>query len=245
MNMEDLINKIKENGYWKVIIRPTEFVEKRIANKDEAAKVAQESQIVFRGWDYPHIDEREGIVRSGPDSVSSSCDWPEGGRFEFWKLYLNGQFVHYFSMIEDYWMSEEDKQRRRSSFPFSRLAKQADRFLSIIHTLYSITEIHFVAAILAKLGNFGKETEIVIELGNAEHRVLFFWEASFRGLSRAYTCRYPLIVEKRVVLTKDLISDPAGFALDFTIDIFKEFNWKDANKNVFIEDQRKLIERRF
>ena len=147
-------------------------------------------------------------------------------------------------MIEDYEMSEKEKERARSSFPFSKLDKKDDKFLSIISALYSITEIHFFAANLAKLGNFGKETEIVIELGNVGGRVLFFWGESFRHLFQAYTCRYQPIVEKRVFLTKDLISDPGSFALDFTIDIFKEFNWKDANKNVFVEDQKKLIERR-
>lgn len=242
--MEELINKIKQKGYWKVIIRSTEFVERRIPNKDEAAKIVQESKIVFRGWDYPHIDHREGIVRSGPDSVSSFCDWTEGGHFEFWKLYLNGQFIHYFSMIEDYRMSEEEKERARESFSSSRLDGQVDRFFSIINALYSITEIHFFAANLAKLASFGKETEIIIELGNVKDRVLFFWGEPFRFLSQAYICRYQPIVEKRVVNTGNLISNPGRFALDFAIDIFKEFNWKNVNKNVFIEDQKKLIEGR-
>jgi len=242
--MEKLIKKIKQKGYWKVIIRPTEFVERRIPNKDEAAKIVQEGKIVFRGGGYPYIDYREGIVRSGPDSVSSFCDWPEGGHFEFWKLYLNGQFIHYFSMIEDYRMSKEEKERVRKSFPFSKLDDRVDRFFSIINALYLITEVHFFAANLAKLANFSKETEIIIELGNVKDRVLFFWGESFRLLFQAYACRYQPIVGKRVFNTEDLISNPARFALDFAIDIFKEFNWKDVNKNVFVEDQKKLIEGR-
>jgi len=245
ITMDNLINKIKENGYWKVLIRPVDFEEKRIADKDAAAKTVESSKIVFRGWDYPHIDHNEGIVRSGPDSVSSFCDWPEGGHFEFWKLYLNGQFVHYFSMIEDYEMSDEEKQRARNSFHFSKLDENNQRFLSIINVLYTITEIYFFAANLAKSANFGKETEIIIELGNVEGRILFFWGEPFRHLFQAYTCRYQPIEEKRVVQTEDLIKNPAELALDFTMDVFKEFNWKDANKNVFVGDQKKLIERRF
>ena len=243
--MDNLINKIKETGYWKVIIRPMEFDEKRILDKDTAAKIAEDSKIVFRGWDYPHIDRREGIVRSGPDSVSSFCDWPEGGHFEFWKLYLNGQFVHYFSMIEDYEMSEEQKQKARNSFNFSKLDENNQRFLSIINALYTITEIYFFAAKLAKSANFGKETEIIVELGNVEGRILFFWGESFRHLFQAYACRYQPIEEKRIIQTEELIKNPAELALDFTMDIFKEFNWKDASKDVFVGDQKKLIERRF
>jgi len=133
----------------------------------------ERSKIVFRGWDYPHIDHREGIVRSGPDNVASFCNWPDGGHYEFWKFYLNGQFVHYFSMIEDYRMDEKEKERARNSFPFSRNSN-IDKFLSIINALYSITEIHFFASNLAKNANFGEQTEIVIELGGVEGRALFF-----------------------------------------------------------------------
>lgn len=243
--MENLINKIKKKGYWRVIIRPTEFNEKRIPNKDDCVRIVNESKIVFRGWDYPHIDHRGGIIRSGPDSVASFCDWPEGGHFEYWKFYQNGQFVHYFSMIEDYQITKKEKEKARDSFVFSELDNNVDRFLSIISTLYTITEIHFFAAKLAKLGSFGKETEIIIEFGNVNGRVLFFWGEPLRILSNAYTCLYEPIVEKRVISTERLISDPASFALDFTMDILKEFNWRDPNKNVFIEDQKKLIERRF
>ena len=243
--MTNLIDKIIGTGYWKVIIRPVEFNERRIANKDTATKIIEESKIVFRGWDYPHIDHREGIVRSGPDSVSSFCDWPEGGYFEFWKLYLNGQFVHYFSMREDYEMSEKEKQRVKNSFHFSKLDKNNQRFLSIINALYTITEIYFFATNLAKSANFGKETEIIIELGNVEGRILFFWGESFRHLFQVYTCRYQPIKEERIIQTEELIKNPAELALDFTMDIFKEFNWKDASKNVFVGDQKKLIERRF
>lgn len=245
ITIDNLINKIKENGYWKVIIRPVDFEERRIADKDTAAKIAENSKIVFRGWDYPHIDHNEGIVRSGPDSVSSFCDWPEGGHFEFWKLYLNGQFVHYFSMREDYEMSEDDKEQTRQSFPFSKLDQKSDRFFSIINALYSITEIFFFASNLARSANFGKETEIIVELGNVEGRTLFFWGETFRHLFQAYTCRYQPIEEKMVIQTEELIKNPADLALDFIMNIFKEFNWKDANKNVFVGDQKKLIERKF
>jgi hypothetical protein len=243
--MDNLINKIKEKGYWKVIIRPVDFEENRIIDKETAAKIVESSKIVFRGWDYPHIDHDENIVRSGSDSVSSFCDWPEGGIFEFWKLYLNGQFVHYFSIREDYEMSDEEKERARNSFHFSKLDESNQRFLSIINTLYTITEIYFFATNLAKSANFGKETEIIIELGNVEGRILFFWGEAFRYLFQAYTCRYQPIEEKRIIQTKDLMKNPAELALNFTMDIFKEFNWNSADKNVFAGDQKKLIERRF
>lgn len=243
--MEKLVNKIKESGYWKVIIRPVEFEAKLISDKDNASKIIESNQISLRGWDYPHIDSREGIFPSGKDSVSSYCDWPDGGHFEFWKFYLNGQFVHYFSMVEDYQLNEDAKKRASESFTFSKLDKKDNKFLSIINALYSITEVFLFAANLAKSVNFGKETEIIIELGNVEDRTLFFWGEEFRNLSKAYTCKYQPIEQEEIYQTEELINNPAELALDFTIKIFKEFTWKDANKEVFVGDQKKLLDRRF
>ena len=242
--MEKLINKIKENGYWKIIIRPVDYKENRISNKDEVAKIAENSKIVFRGWDYPHIDHHEGIVRSGSDSVSSYCDWVEGGHLEFWKLYLNGQFIHYFSMREDFEIDDEYKQKVIQQVPSLNPDQKINGLFSIINALYSITEIFFFASNLAKISKYGDETEIVIELNNTKDRMLFFWDSSGRFLSQSYICRYQPIKESIIIRTDDLITNTADLALDFTINLFKEFNWKNANKNVFISDQTKLIEKR-
>jgi len=239
--METLLGKIKEKGYWKVVIRPTEFSEKRIVSKEDAEKIITDSKIVLRGWDYPHIDYPNGIVRSGLDSIASSVDWKEGSKFEFWKFYLNGQFVHYFAMREDYEMDEEQKKKARQSFVFSKLDENTDRFFSVLNTLYSVTEIYLFASKLAKQGNFGEKMEIVIELGNTKGRTLFFWGNTFRELFNANTCAYEPIVNERVLKTEELIKNPGSFALDVTIDIFKEFNWRDPNKNVFLEDQIKFM----
>jgi len=243
--MDELINAIKETGYWKVIIRPFEFEETKIANRDIAMKIIESNKISFRGWDYPHIDHRSGIVFSGSDSISSYCDWPEGGHFEFWKYYLNGQFVHYFSMLEDYEMTEKDKERANKDFFSSDLDQYKKRFLSIINALYYITEIFSFAANIAKQANYGDKTEIIIELGNVEGRTLFFWGDHSRILHSAYTCEYQPIQKQITVNTDELIKNPGDLSLDFTIELFKEFNWKNANKNVFVGDQKKLVERRF
>lgn len=245
VTMDELINKIKQKGYWKVIIRPVDYEEKRVANKDIAAEIVENNKIVLRGWDYPHIDHDDGVVRSGPDSVSSFCDWSEGGHFELWKFYLNGQFVHYFSMVEDYHLSPEERQRISDSFHFSEPSESNQDFLSIINAIFTITEIFLFAANLAKSAKFGEQTEIIVELGDVESRTLFFWGEPFRHLFQAYTCKYQPIEEKRIIQTEDLIKNTADLALDFAMDIFKEFNWKDANKSVFIGDQKKFLEKRY
>ena len=241
--MQDIVEKIKEKGYWSVIIRPTEYVESRISDKDECEKIIVDSKIVFRGWDYPHID-RDGIFRSGPDSIASVTDWSEGGYLEYWQFYTSGQFTHFFSMREDYHIDEDKKKWIRKSFHFSTLDNSYVRFLSLLSTLYSITEIFFFAANLTKRAQLNGEIEIIIELGKTNGRTLFFWGEGFRDLPTAYTCKYEPILKEVIVDSADLLSDPATLALDLTIDIFKEFNWKDPNRAVFLQDQQKFLKGR-
>ena len=243
--MESLINKIKQRGYWKVIIRPTEFKEKRITTREECAKIIKESHISLRGWSYPHIS-REGIVFSGNDSVASSTDWDEGGHHEYWQFYQNGQFIHYFSMYEDSILKDEKLEKIKKSFGFSKPEDLSDRFLSILNTLYSVTEIFLFATNLVKKTDLGEKIYIEIELGNIYGRTLFFWDTFSRILFKAYTCKFHSenIVKKTPVKKDDLITSYTQLALDTTIEIFKDFNWKDVNKSIFVEDQKKLLERR-
>ena len=243
--MEELINKIMKNGYWKVIIRPVEFKENRMANKDQCEEIINKSKLSLRGWDYPHIDHRERIFRMGTDSVASLCDWKEREYYEYWQFYQNGQFVHYFSMREDSELDEKEKERARQDLRFSDNPKaQINRFLSIINALYSITEIYLFAVNLAKNTDYGNEIEIIIELGNVKERMLFFW-GEYRMLSGAYICKYEPIVLRSTMKTNELISNATDFALDMAIGLYKEFNWKNPNKDVFVGDQQKLIQRRF
>jgi len=241
-----LIEKIKEKGYWRVIARPVDFAQNRIENKRELKKIIEKSKIVLRGWDYPHIDHKNGIINSGSDSVSSFSDWPDMGHIEYWKYYLNGQFIHYFGMREDYRMDEEQLEKARQSFPFYNPEEgpKLNKFLSVLSTLYSVTEIYYLTANLAKYSIKEGEMEIRIEIHGTTNRTLFFWGGGFRELFQAYTCAYEPVISENILNVGDLIDDPASLALKATMEIFNEFNWSDPNPSVFIKDQTKFIERR-
>ena len=61
-----------------------------------------------------------------------------------------------------------------------------------------------------------------------------------------YVCTFrdENIVIKRVLEKERILSSSAEIALDATIEIFKKFNWLQVPKNVFVEDQKKFLERR-
>lgn len=240
MNYKELINKIKEKGYWKVVIRPIDFKKDLIPDVYDCKKIIESSIVSLRGWNYPHI-HRDGINICGNDSIESYCDWKGGGYFEYWRFYQSGQFAHYFSMREDYRISDKKIKQIQSYHDTI-----STRFLSILSTLYSVTEIFEFAQRLAAKNALGKSVEVIIELGNVYGRELFFWDSYSRYLSRSYTCRFreEHIVEKRVVSKEKLIASSDKLALDVCMNIFKKFNWPEPPIKVFEEDQRKFLERR-
>lgn len=238
--MKELLDKIKTKGYWKVIIRPTTYSKDFIDSLDKCEKLIQENKVVLRGWDYPHIEEG-GIRRSSDDSIHSFCDWPEGPKYEYWRFYKTGQFIHYFAMREDLRLTPEKMKELQDEH-----GTKSTKYLSILSTLYSVTEIYeFASRMYSKIDN-SNGIEIIIELHDVKGRVLTFWDYFARYLSLAYICEYEnnIIVNKKIRSRSEMIIKASDFALDVTIEIFNAFNWKSINKEMFREDQKKLLERR-
>jgi hypothetical protein len=233
---KELLEKIKSQGYWKIVIRPTNYNSVLISDINKCKKIIQDNKLSLRGWDYPCIDV-SGITRASDNSIHSFCNWSEGNVYEYWRFYQNGQFVHFFSMREAFRISEEEKKNFQSEFNVPHVNK----FLSILSTLYSVTEIYKFASNISKeiIGIEG--VEIIIELHGVKDRMLMFWDNFRRHLSRSYICEYEndVLMEKTVVSKQDIIKKFDELALDATIEIFKKFN-----KNIFLEDQKKLLEKR-
>ena len=238
INEQELINKIKQKGYWKVIIRPTKFIANRFDDLGGCESPLIENRLSLRGWDYPHI---EPIEVAGSDSIRSLCDWSAGPMYEAWRFYKNGMFVHLFSMREDLRLS--DDQIASSIMQFGTLAnRDIESLLDIISTLYTVTEIFLFASNLAK--NLIKDDmQIIIELNMTKNRLLFFWGNPFRYLSMPYVCNYEPVKIEKTISYNELMDNPNEIALDTTIEILKQFNWKNVKREMFIEDQRKFIEK--
>ncbi|MDD5083341.1 MAG: hypothetical protein PHT88_00190 [Candidatus Moranbacteria bacterium] len=239
---DKLLAKIKSRGHWKVVIRPTEYSENLIPSLEDCKRLIEESSVSLRGWDYPYIDRHGNVGNASANSVHSMCDWDDMSFFEYWRFYKTGQFVHYFSMREDWEIDENKKVEIQRN-----LRTKSDKFLGILSTLYSITEIfEFGSRLFTKL-ELVKGVEIIIELHGVNGRTLFFWDSFMRILYKDYTCVYTDDLAK-ISLTiprEDLIRNSTDLALRESIKLFREaFNWSGANEGIFREDQKKLLERR-
>ena len=234
MSEEEVINKVKSKGYWRVEIRPTIFEKLRIQTFSQAQELVQSCVVLWRGWDYPHWNAN--TVRNMSDWVESSEDW--GYYIEYWRFYRSGQFVHLFAAHEDHMDVESILPR---SYP-PRPAR--DGYVGFVSTTYKVTEIFEFAARLANKDILRPSGFISIGLHNMKgHELTSLNSSRLLDENFVYTADEPIIIEKEIP-QQELVAAPDNFALDFIIEIFERFNWNNPSRQMLAEDQKRLRERR-
>ena len=236
MSTEQLLEKIKSKGYWRVNIRPTEYRERRLERLSDVHAIVKACQVSFRGWDYPSWEERD--LRNEGEFVEGLVDWPPR-HFEYVRFYRTGQFLHLLSGWEAF-ISHEELFRNHYPRPTHRAG-----YLSVVGVVYLATEVFEFAARLASKGLLRPKAFVSVQLHNMNDHQLETFGAS-RILFNEYvrTSDNPVVFEREAT-EDELISSGDQLALDLAVEIFENFNWNDPPRQVFAEDQRKLRERRF
>lgn len=231
---ESLVAKIKSRGYWEVIIRPTRFEMERLS-LSECSQIVQECRVSLRGWDYPHISRIPPHV-GGVDYVESLTDW--NGQKELWRMYQSGQFAHLFGCMED-WLAEAAAVLGPSQYDHIKPGS----VLSVLSTLYSVTEVYEFASRLAGKKLFDEAVFLSIILHGMRNRKLIMFDPG-RSLFRDYVCNSLDLPRDKTIPVDELLGRGHELALGHTIWILEHFNWFSAPKEILREDQKKLIERR-
>lgn len=226
---------IHETGYWRVLIRPTVFEERRMPSLKHCWETVDAARVSLRGWDYPHINPKEKTA--GADWIQSSVSL--AGFIEFWRFYQSGQFVHHFSVTED---REPPSLATRNSGPSPVVA--GPKHLEYLNgALYTLTEILEFARGLAYRGVLDPSAFIRIELHGMEGRFLSVpaWHMPFVP---PHISRIDLIPWERTLHSIELLATADKLAVDAAIDIFERFGWLGPSRMLLEEEQRRLIERR-
>ena len=240
----EIQQKIKKKGYWRVIIRPSqEFYKKDRFELSKLVGVIEKAQVRLRGWHYPYIN-REELSYSLHDRVTN---WVKcKARVDYWDFSLSGQFSRLLTMREEYYIDEKKERGIKSDFVFSKLkVKRAKSFLEVVSTVYELTEIYLFAANLAQLGQYTDVDtfEIIIELHDVKNRMLFFWDSFRRDLGEPYIFDGTdnVISFKDTYKKDELIAKSDSIAIEKAIKIFKYFNWISPSKQMLRGDQQKLL----
>ena len=139
------------------------------------------------------------------DWVQSGHNW--SGLSELWRFYQSGQFIHYFSCMEDY----------REIPNYSQI--RIDRGLSVTSTLYKVTEIYEFAARLAEKNVLQNQAKISIKLVKMKNRILFEWDGS---MIPVYKSEGNEILVDDVLSTMELLASSRDKAIDKTKEILSE-----------------------
>lgn len=237
MNAEEIIKEIKKRGFWDITIRPTVFIKDRMKNKEEALNVIRESVVELRGWDYPHIRDRDGNPHNIADGIEKYIFWEN--YVEIWRLFLSGQFIHLLALRED-WLTPP--QKSRIAFVQNQNVKNT---LGVTGTLFTITEIFEFAKRLAVKGIFGEEVAIDIVLNNTEGRGLLVDSPGRLPFLRPKVCFASKWEYNKVFSVPDLVQNYKDLAFEAITELFELFNWSNTPIQVMKEDQIKFLEGKY
>ncbi len=215
--MSEFLEKIQSRGYWKVIICPNAFAEKRIADFAELYPILQKTYVQLRngGWEFPHLDYRTQ-PSTNKDWIGQESEWEK--YLELWRFYQSGQFVSFKGLYED-WM---DNSTRYSPPP----SWQPCQFLEIEDTLLQFTEIFEFASRLAFTQAGDEQMHLEISVHNLKGRGLKLdmqrksssWLRTLTASVNELPYTVDLPAAKLVANTRELALKPAA-------ELFQRFGW--------------------
>jgi hypothetical protein len=153
-----ILDKIRSRGYWRVVIRPTTFQERQIPRCADLFPIVEKSSVRLpnRPWEYPCIDSSR--VQRGDDWVGQKFE--HGPVIESWRIYLSGQFVHFFAMAED-WQDQSTCNPDRPG-----------QVIEYHHAILSLREIYEFAARLALSPAGAGRMRVEVDLHGLKDRCL-------------------------------------------------------------------------
>jgi hypothetical protein len=208
---QTVLGKIRTRGYWRVVIRPGVFEEKRIPNYSDLFQILTKNSVRLRGWDYPHVDYHRQ-PQCGTDWIGQEYDCQD--EVEVWRLYLSGQFVHFFALAgewRDYsttWTPEPDWK--------------PGQFLYYVQTIYSFVEVFEFAARLALSPAGAAVMCVEIELSGLQGREIVETDNRFR-FSRTYATQMPGWKHRFEGTETELIARPRELAALAARELFARF----------------------
>ena len=242
-SFEELDPYIRGRGHWRIVARPLVHDPQALGSLSALPEVVTRSCVRVRGWYFPHIHNRE------PWAMHPLAECIRGGGVfeeiaESWRLYRSGQFAHVDSLVEDH-ISEHPDAAQLRGWRLPRAFEPGDRYLDFLGALYHLTEAYVFMSRLAEEDAYKPGCQVVAELHNCAGRELFSWDPG-RGLYHAaYVCHdEPLRFRPEPFAQADIIAHAPELALDAWVHFMERFNFLSPARDVFAEEQRKLLERR-
>ena len=232
---------VLEGPYWRVNFRPDVFKEDFIPSLKQCFEIVEKNKLSLRGWDYPHLSNRENERAVGNNWVASWSDF--WGHKEYWRLYQSGQFLHIFGVREATEPEWKQKllQEMKGHLSFMKDVDwdRVPGFISFINLIYSMTEIFEFAARLCQAQVYSGVLNIDIKVKGIQGFVLApeggrtwhsYYAASENELGHTWSLQSDV-----------LVAESAEKALDVIIWFFERFGWLSPSQEVIRSEQNKFL----
>jgi len=165
----DILSEIRLGPHWEVVIHPAKFEPERIPSLGECREAVERAQVkLLSGRGYPRIEDGE---ERGQDWVGGWIS-SEYTLREHWKLYQTGQFVHFFTFLDDTEERTAMLERYRKAPMFKPQGFSPSGLLNVDGALYTCTEIFQFAARLMADGVLDEAPTIRIGMHQIRDRML-------------------------------------------------------------------------
>lgn len=240
----DIIDAIRKLPHWRVNFRPATHVADRIPDVQRCLDLVRRNVVRFRGWDYPHVEERAGAFEVGDSHFASWIEFR--GQREYWRMHQSGQFLSLFTVrevVEPGWREKLLQAALSQSPPQERPEiTLVPGFLSELNLVYTVTEIVEFAARLAQSRVFDGSVSVDISLRSVDRFMLAF------DVDRRCRLRFQAssdVVGHRWLLPCDrLVSDAAALTVEILTWIVARFGWLSPPEGAIARDVETLRSRR-
>jgi hypothetical protein len=219
-----VLEEIKSRGYWRIVIRPDDYVERRVEGTPKLLPILRSCALHIRGWDFPHINENPSPINLS-DSIETSISWEH--YVEYWRFYLSGQFAGLKAIPIDW--------RDRSPGWWGPITSdpKVEKLLPIGDTIARITEIFEFTGRLAK-SPVGAPTMLIdLSCHGLENRALAVMPYDNRmPLFQKHTCHIDNFKEVISVKKDDLASSARELAIPMAQRLFNLFAWDPTAEHI-------------
>lgn len=210
-----LAEKIRSRGHWQVVIRPLQFLEKRIPEIHALFPIVEKASVHLRGWDFPHVDPHTQ-PHIDVDWVGQESEWQH--HLEIWRLYQSGQFLDISGMHYD-WRNQSEW------FPASKGWKP-NEILGVVDAVYRFTEIFEFAARLALTEAGDEQMHIEVIVGSLKGRRLWVDDRGRTPFFAEYRASLDEFPYRAQIPRSELAANPRDLALKAARELFWRFGWE-------------------
>jgi hypothetical protein len=240
-SLTDMPVPVKDYPYWTVMYRPETYNPELIASLSECVKLVEKARVRLRGWDFPHLSNRDTDRSQGSTWIGSWASFM--GEIEYWRLYQSGQFIHLAAVpeaVELRWREklEQDTKshlRHRNDINWSAVPG----YVSLVNLVYTVTEYFEFAARICQAGVYKGGLEVSLAATGIKGFVLTTdWD---RAWSEYHPATDDRLYKTWKLSSDQLVAGSSEHSMKALVWLCECFGWMSPNVEVIKRDQNRLM----